>query len=554
LGDPQCTLITFTGCSWNTNKLYGMNIQAGNYVNITGGIFLNNNTLHGTGANLHIGGTSLNTAVTEVLFNSGGPFATVPWHIELADSTDYIQIGPCSYQGATSGDINEVTSGTHLSVYPGITDRTSGNWSQIGASNWPVTIGGQLTGGTINNMTIGSLTGPAADFSLDVDFLHGVLDSRVTVARASIGTYFDSTGTLQTASNNVARFDYDPVTLQPRGILIEETRTNFLLNSGAPATQTTASLASGTYVLWVVGSGSATSSAGTAVGTGFGAAIAGTFNSFVVTTAGTVTVTVTGTLTRFQLEKTGAAAGVFATSYIPTTATVVARAADAVSATVTGWINTTTTSGTLMAEGLKATPLNVIAALIWVYKSANDKCGVYINSTTLMSAQSQIAGASTFTNTSVAEPIGIPYRFAMAYSDGAQASCLNGGAVFPAAAATIASGWTSLQIGSTVGVQCFNGWIRRVRYWPRMLSNTELTQVTTSSSITGTTIDSTPIGDTTPSRGTFTNLRVNGNVGFYNTVAVAKPTVSGAKGSNTALGSLIAALVSQGLIADTTTA
>ena len=50
------------------------------------------------------------------------------------------------------------------------------------------------------------------------------------------------------------------------------------------------------------------------------------------------------------------------------------------------------------------------------------------------------------------------------------------------------------------------------------------------------------------------NLRVNGNVGFYNTAPVAKPTVSGAKGSNAALASLIAALVSQGLVTDTTTA
>ena len=74
------------------------------------------------------------------------------------------------------------------------------------------------------------------------------------------------------------------------------------------------------------------------------------------------------------------------------------------------------------------------------------------------------------------------------------------------------------------------------------------------------------IGGTTPNAGFFTTLsstgaatlqstlRVNGNVGFYNTAPVAKPTVAGAKGSNAALGSLIAALVSQGLITDTTTA
>jgi hypothetical protein len=47
-----------------------------------------------------------------------------------------------------------------------------------------------------------------------------------TFSRPSIGTYYDSTGTLQTASANTPRFDYDPVTLQPKGILIEESRSN----------------------------------------------------------------------------------------------------------------------------------------------------------------------------------------------------------------------------------------------------------------------------------------------------------------------------------------
>ena len=50
------------------------------------------------------------------------------------------------------------------------------------------------------------------------------------------------------------------------------------------------------------------------------------------------------------------------------------------------------------------------------------------------------------------------------------------------------------------------------------------------------------------------NVRVNGNVGFYNTAPVAKPTVSGAKGSNAALASLMTALAALGLVTDTTTA
>lgn len=45
------------------------------------------------------------------------------------------------------------------------------------------------------------------------------------------GTYFDSTGVLQDASSNSLRFDYNPSTLVPRGILIEPVRTNSLKNN-----------------------------------------------------------------------------------------------------------------------------------------------------------------------------------------------------------------------------------------------------------------------------------------------------------------------------------
>ncbi len=41
-------------------------------------------------------------------------------------------------------------------------------------------------------------------------------------------------------------------------------------------------------------------------------------------------------------------------------------------------------------------------------------------------------------------------------------------------------------------------------------------------------------------------------ISFYGATSVVKPTVTGAKGANAALTSLIAALVAQGLIIDTT--
>jgi hypothetical protein len=52
-----------------------------------------------------------------------------------------------------------------------------------------------------------------------------------TFTRASSGTYFDATGTLQTAASNVPRLDYNPATLAARGYLCEEARTNSIRNS-----------------------------------------------------------------------------------------------------------------------------------------------------------------------------------------------------------------------------------------------------------------------------------------------------------------------------------
>jgi hypothetical protein len=50
------------------------------------------------------------------------------------------------------------------------------------------------------------------------------------------------------------------------------------------------------------------------------------------------------------------------------------------------------------------------------------------------------------------------------------------------------------------------------------------------------------------------NVKVMGNAGFYGTEPVAKPTVTGSRGGNAALASLLTALASQGLVTDSTTA
>jgi hypothetical protein len=69
--------------------------------------------------------------------------------------------------------------------------------------------------------------GDGSTFSMD--FTTGVLDSRLTFTRASTtATYINSSGYVTTAGTNVPRFDHDPTTRAPRGLLVEAQVTNLL--------------------------------------------------------------------------------------------------------------------------------------------------------------------------------------------------------------------------------------------------------------------------------------------------------------------------------------
>lgn len=67
--------------------------------------------------------------------------------------------------------------------------------------------------------------------ALDLDFTTGSLDAGITFTRATSATYYNSSGVLTTAASGAARFDHDPVTLEAKGFLIEEARTNVVLRS-----------------------------------------------------------------------------------------------------------------------------------------------------------------------------------------------------------------------------------------------------------------------------------------------------------------------------------
>lgn len=159
--------------------------------------------------------------------------------------------------------------------------------------------------------------------TLDLNFAATkTLDPRITFTRASSGSYFDSNGLIQIAAINTPRFDHNPFTGESLGLLIEEQRTNLLLNSATLSTQSV-TVVNTAYTLSFYGTGSIVlSGVHSATVNGSGTFPTRTTLTF-TPTAGTLTLTVSGTVQYAQLE-----VGNFATSWIPTTGASATRAAD----------------------------------------------------------------------------------------------------------------------------------------------------------------------------------------------------------------------------------
>ena len=92
---------------------------------------------------------------------------------------------------------------------------------------------------TVTGEVAASLDYP--DFRPTVDFNFAAvkkLDSRIKYTRTGRASYYDEHGLLKIVNSNVPRFDHDPDTREPLGLLIEESRTNLIANSDAPGPQT----------------------------------------------------------------------------------------------------------------------------------------------------------------------------------------------------------------------------------------------------------------------------------------------------------------------------
>jgi hypothetical protein len=322
-------------------------------------------------------------------------------------------------------------------------------------------------------------SGPSAAMSLN--FLAGApIDPRVTFTRNSIATFTDSNGLIQTAAINAPRFDYDPVTLAPKGLLIEELRTNLLLNStidGAPLSTQSVNVVATAYTISFYGSGTITLT-GASVATVTGTGVYPNRRTLTFTPiAGILVCTVTGSVQYAQLE-----AGSFATSYIPTAASVASRGTDVASMTGTNfssWYNAS--EGTLVVSG------------DWFGLSSDDYWAA-IDSGSSTNAIGLVVSSGSANNVAVIRSGGslvaamslgvvtanVVYKMAVAYKINNFAACRNGGTVATDTAGAVPISPTQLAIGDGFDTgNTLNGHVRSIAYYNTRLPNATLQALTT---------------------------------------------------------------------------
>lgn len=304
----------------------------------------------------------------------------------------------------------------------------------------------------------------------ELRFQPGFVPDSGTFGRASAASYVDPMGTLRQAVAGAPRFTADPATGVNLGMLFEEARTNSLLQSDLPATQTV-SLPAGTYTLWVAGSGSATLSGGPA-----GTATAATPITFTLGATTSVTVTVAGTLARFQLEN-----GATTTSYIATTSAAVTRAAETLTIPAdSSWFNAV--EGTVYIEGVIPPAEPSKPRYLFKIDDApnNNRILAYRSSTSnWLASIIYIGGVEVSAVWTAPIAAGSTFRFAVSYSRTTLQVSLNGANSISAPYASTLPALTNLRIGSTdASGSNFNAPIARLVYWPRAIPAETLQRMT----------------------------------------------------------------------------
>jgi hypothetical protein len=169
-------------------------------------------------------------------------------------------------------------------------------------------------------------------------------------------------------------------------------------------------------------------------------------------------------------------AGAFATSYIPTTSAAATRAADTATIPVRPWYNQS--AGTFAVEAsMPVVPNPNNAGLIEPGDGTlNNRMPLFMNTSGQPRSEMTTAAAGGSPNVvGVIPSAGSVFKVATTYSSISRTLAANGSGV---GSGTIPAGGvpvvTTLRIGQLTGFAYLDGYIRRVRYWPRALADAEL--------------------------------------------------------------------------------
>lgn len=306
---------------------------------------------------------------------------------------------------------------------------------------------------------------------LALDFTTALLDPRITFTRSGdTATVTNSSGVIVGVNADLPRFDYDPTTLVCKGLLIEEARTNELLNSLIDGTSLSTQLVTVTAAartLSFYGTGEIVlSGAHSATVTGTGAYPSRKTLTF-TPSAGALTLTVTGTVQFAQLE-----IGSFATSFIPTGIMALTRNADV--ATMTGtnfsdWFNATEGSFVFECSASAIASTTFIASINDGTTSERIRFLASSGSQVIVvdggAQQSSIDAGAFVANTNG--------KICGAYKQNSFAAAIDGGAFVETTSGNLPT-VTQMAIGNNNSGGQINGLFRQVLYYPQRLTNAEV--------------------------------------------------------------------------------
>jgi hypothetical protein len=169
-------------------------------------------------------------------------------------------------------------------------------------------------------------------------------------------------------------------------------------------------------------------------------------------------------------------AGAFATSYIPTTTAATTRSADIASiGTLSPWYNAS--AGTIYAEFQTPITGNAFQAS-FNDATANNRVGILSSSSQFVAARNTGGAGVLFTpGTANAPSLVNVNKSALAFANTDYALCGNGGTVATASTYNVPT-VTRLELGQQLTATVLNGYLRRITYTPRRLTDAELQSLT----------------------------------------------------------------------------